>query len=65
MQNPLKGLSDNQQFLLMLVAMLTELSAWIGLGAPTDKASLLAFGNSELLTIILAIKEKAGAKPTS
>ena len=56
-----KGLSNKKQALLMLIPFITGLSAWIGLGAPTDKASLLILLNNELGFGILAIKEYVGS----
>ncbi len=56
-----KGLTNKKQSLLMLIPFLTGISAWIALGAPTDKASLLLLLNNELGFGILAIKEYAGS----
>lgn len=45
----------------MLIPFLTGLTAWISLGAPTDKAALLALLSNEIGFGILALKELAGS----
>ncbi len=53
-------LSNRQQALIFATGGLAILSLYIGLGAPTDKASLLGFGTGAIVILTNVVKELAG-----
>lgn len=53
-------LSNRAQASAFAVASLGILAAYLALGAPTDKASLLAFFSSQMVTITALVKELLG-----
>ncbi len=59
------GLSNNKQALVMLIMVLMNISAWIGLGAPTDKAGLLVLANGIITGTVLTLKELLGSTTTT
>ena len=55
------ALSDSKQAVAMLIMILLNVSAWIGLGAPTDKAGLLILANALINGTVLTMKELLGS----